>query len=171
MQVVTHTSRELKSGFHRHLCSRHPLPLAMSDYPSLDNVFSQDPNLPSIAFQAHEYSPIYIPWTKRVVALGIGLDSSVVSEGRNETAFRPSAFSCEQGNATYQLDTGENTSSLRQASSSHAATSYEHMDMKGSVSVGGSMLGVSGRGAFSKSVQDNRDVRLWLLRNVSLKLT
>lgn len=136
----------------------------MDDYLSLDKLdklIGQDPNLPSIAYQAHEHTPIYIPWSRRVISLGAGFDSSAVSKSHNNgEAFRPSALASTPEQATYQLDPAENRNSFRQASSSHAATSYEHMDFKGTVSVGGPVLGASGRAEFSKKVYDNKDVRL-----------
>lgn len=148
---------------------------SMDDYRSLDKLFPEDPNLPSISYQAHEHSPICIPWTSRPVMLGAGFDSSVVPKtGNNNAAFRPSAFVHIPGEVAYQLDPAENRNSLRQTSSAHQAMSYAHMDFKGTMSAGGSVLGASGRGEFAKNVYNNRDVQYhcssrcgWILTGIS----
>ncbi|THV02560.1 hypothetical protein K435DRAFT_836405 [Dendrothele bispora CBS 962.96] len=124
----------------------------------LDRIIPKDPNFPSIAYQAHEHVPICVPWVHNVIALGTGFESSVAANPKtDQIAFRPRALAATPGKAQYQLEPTDNTNSFRQNSSTHSATSYEHMDMKGSLSVGGSMLGLSGRAAFSKNVFENKD--------------
>lgn len=125
----------------------------------LDRAAQDDPNLPSIAYQARENAPIFIPWTRRSIALGAGLSTSIASNQQaSENALKPSALAFGPGEVMYQLEPTESRSSFRQSSSSQAASSYEHMDARGSVSVGGSMLGASGRAEYSKTVGQNRDV-------------
>ncbi|KDQ06258.1 hypothetical protein BOTBODRAFT_181784 [Botryobasidium botryosum FD-172 SS1] len=125
----------------------------------LDELFPEDPNLPSLAYQAHENVPIFIPWTHKSIALGTGLDSSnAFNAQENSDLFRRSALKpTPGGKAIYQFDANEGSSSFRQSSSAQAATSYEHMDFKGSASAGGSVLGASGRAEFSKAVSENKD--------------
>lgn len=137
---------------------------------SLDHLMLKDPNLPSIAYQAHEHASIYIPWIGQSPVLGVGFDSSIASKtGRTNSsetsqthginnALRPSAFASTPGQVTHQLEFTNNGNSIREVSSTHASTSYEHMDFKGSFSVGGSFLGASGRGRFSNTVSENKDV-------------
>jgi len=126
---------------------------------SLDRLISEDPNLPSIAYQAHEQTPIRIPWASRAISLATGFDSDVASQtNSNGNAFRPSAFLDTPDQNKYQLDLADNRSSFRQASSAHAASSYEHMDFKGTLSVGNAVLGASGRAEFARNVLANRDV-------------
>ena len=97
----------------------------------LDRLIQEDPNLPSLAYQAHENVPIFLPWSSRFVALGTGLDSSVACSPQPEIdVFRQSALSSSSGPNMYQLEAEEGSSSFRQSSSAQAATSYEHMDFK-----------------------------------------
>lgn len=127
--------------------------------PLLDALMSQDPNLPSMAYQAYSQTPICVPWTNRPIALGVGFDSAAGAKAQsNDEGFRPSALSYAPEDMAYQLDPADNMNSFRQASSSHSSMSYEHMDFKGSLSVGNPLLGASGRGEFAKSVYGNRDV-------------
>lgn len=124
----------------------------------------EDPNLPSLAYQAHENVPIFIPLSHKSIALGIGFDSSIVIGAQPSSAlFRPSALISTSGKALYELDMEEGCSSFRQSSSSKAATSYEHMDFKGTLSAGGSLFGVTGRAQFTQDVSGNTDVRCYPL--------
>ncbi|KAK7435785.1 hypothetical protein VKT23_019483 [Stygiomarasmius scandens] len=123
-----------------------------NDLQTLDRIFPQDPNFSGIAYQAHENVPILIPWTRKVIVLGTGFESSVASDP-NDFALRPTALE----KTTYRVEPTESTSSFRQNSSTKVASSYEHMDFKGSLSAGGSVLGVSAQAAFAKNVYGNRD--------------
>ncbi|KAG5644904.1 hypothetical protein DXG03_007456 [Asterophora parasitica] len=123
---------------------------------TLDSLIQGDPNLPSLAYQAHENAPICLPWARKPIVLGTGLESSVAANSDDQTvAFRPSAF--DRKPAAYQFQGTGNANSFRQSASSHSSSSYEHMDMKATFSAGGSVLGVSGRGQFTKDVCANRD--------------
>jgi len=136
-----------------------PMSVSPPQAVDLDELFPEDPNLPSLAYQAHENVPIFIPWTHKSIALGTGLDSSnAFNAQENSDLFRRSALKpMPGGKAIYQFDANEGSSSFRQSSSAQAATSYEHMDFKGSVSAGGSVLGASGRAEFAKAVSENKD--------------
>jgi len=128
--------------------------VSQNDLLTLDRIFPQDPNFSGIAYQAHENVPILIPWTRKVIVLGTGFESSIASDP-NDFALRPTALE----KTTYRVEPTESTSSFRQNSSTKVASSYEHMDFKGSLSAGGSVLGVSAQAAFAKNVYGNRDVR------------
>ncbi|KAJ6568220.1 hypothetical protein DFH09DRAFT_983075 [Mycena vulgaris] len=127
----------------------------MDDLRTLDSLIQLDPNLPSLAYQAHEKAPICLPWTHKSIVLGTGLNSSDAAKLDEQFAFCPSPLDLEL--ASYQFEPTDNSNSFRQSSSAHSATSYEHMDMKATISAGGAVLGASGRGQFTKNVFENRD--------------
>lgn len=131
---------------------------ASADY---DSLFPDDPHFPSLAYQAHENVPIRIPWTKRTVSLGLGFDTTCT--GIQQDPFRPSPFlplrHISSSSLTNQVNLmWETNSSFRSTSSSEAATSYEHMNISGNVSVGDSFLGATGRVSYMKDVQADRNV-------------
>jgi len=128
------------------------------DWRAIDKLISTDPNLPSVAYQAHENVPICFPWARKPVVVGMGFDSEVASKhNANEDHFRAFAFARAPGKAEYLFEPTENCSMFRQNASTHAASFYEHMNFKGSFSAGNSVLGVSGRGEFNENVSNNRD--------------
>ena len=127
-----------------------------SDYP-LDELVSQDPNFPSIAYRAHKHAPIYIPWIHRSLVLGVGFDSSIASNSRSiESALLPSALASKP--QVYSFNHTNNKNSYRQVSSVKTSTSYQHLEFNGTFSAGGSFLGASGRGEYMRNVFDNKDV-------------
>lgn len=113
-----------------------------------------DPNLPSLPYQARERVPIHLPWGRKVIALGTGFDCDAKPGG----AIRPSALALGQSKGQCALEAWTGSNSFRESTSAQAATSYEHMDFKGSMSMGGSVLGAEGRGAFANDVYRNQDV-------------
>jgi hypothetical protein len=127
----------------------------------LDKLLQDDPNLPSLAYQAHENVPIRIPWSKKYISLGSGFDSTCA--GTDQNPFRPSPFDDLPSSSPFcpspQLNISlESNGTFRTTSSSEAATSHEHMGFKGALSVGGSFVGASCQGTFAKEVYANRDV-------------
>lgn len=132
-----------------------------SDWRALEVLISPDPNLPSLAYQARENSPIVIPWTRDNIALGVGLTRPITSQTNiARDALRPSPFVPA---AKVVFEMADNSNLFLQSSSAYAATSYEHMNLNGSLSVGGSFIGASGKAEFNKAVYNNRDVRACVL--------
>jgi hypothetical protein len=126
---------------------------------TLDTLFQDDPNLPSLPYQAYENHTV---WTRTPVQLATGFDSTLATRP-DVNPLRNTPFvseQSEQGAAPYQFSAYEGNMSFRSTASSQAATSYEHLDLKGTVSVGGSFLGASGQAEFCRDVYKNRDVRL-----------
>ncbi|KAJ7219894.1 hypothetical protein B0H12DRAFT_314004 [Mycena haematopus] len=131
----------------------------MGDFHSVDKLTPLDPNLPSVSRQASEQVPIYIPWTRKSLSLGAGLDISSVSrpgDAENLT-IRPSAFDSRLNNVSLVFEPTAATNSFRQAESSSAASSYDHMDASFKVAAGCGIIGASVQGDFANSVSENRD--------------
>ncbi|CAK5267425.1 unnamed protein product [Mycena citricolor] len=134
----------------------------MSDVAKLDQLLPLDPNVPSVPYQAHENTPVYVPWTRKRVVLGTGLDISQTGNskpGEGDLRLRPSAFAglLDPPSASITFKPADAVNSFRQSSSTASASSYEHLDMSMNLSAGGSLVGASGRGAFAKNVAMNRD--------------
>ena len=130
---------------------------------TLDTLFKDDPNLPSLQYQAYEKVPIHVVWTRTPVQLATGFDSTLATRPDANPLRITSFFSRQSGEgaaAQNHFSAYEGNTSFRSTASSQAATSYEHLDLKGTVSVGGSFLGASGQAAFCRDVYKNRDVRL-----------
>ncbi|KAJ7306884.1 hypothetical protein DFH08DRAFT_1053777 [Mycena albidolilacea] len=126
---------------------------------TLDTLLQDDPNLPSLPYQAYENVPIHVVWTRTPVQLATGFDTTLATR-IDMNPLRNTPFvskQSEEGAAPYQFSTYEANTSFRSTASSRAATSYEHLDLKGTVSVGGSFLGASGQAAFCRDVFKNRD--------------
>ncbi|KAJ7700956.1 hypothetical protein B0H16DRAFT_1735988 [Mycena metata] len=126
---------------------------------TLDTLFQDDPNLPSLPYQAYENVPIHVVWTRTPVQLATGFDS-VLATRPDVNPLRNTPFvskQSQQGAAPYRFSGYGGNMSFRSTASSQTATSYEHLDLKGTVSVGGSFLGASGQAAFCRDVYKNRD--------------
>ncbi|KAJ7895751.1 hypothetical protein B0H13DRAFT_2338717 [Mycena leptocephala] len=126
---------------------------------TLDTLFQDDPNLPSLPYQSYENVPIHIVWTRTPVQLATGFDSTLATRP-DVNPLRNTPFvskQSEQGAPPYQFSAYVGNTSFRSIASSQAATSYEHLDLKGTVSAGGSFLGASGQAAFCRDVYKNRD--------------
>lgn len=133
-----------------------------SDLHELDTLLSPDINLPSIAYQAKQGVPIILPCPPqgRRIALGSGLETSaLVRADEGLDPVRPSAFDNRPHQGAHRVEFTGGVSSFRQASSTHTSSSYDHLDIQGSLSVGYSFLGASCQANFNKDVQGNRDVR------------
>jgi hypothetical protein len=129
---------------------------------TLDTLFQDDPNLPSLPYQAYENVPIRLVWTRTPVQLATGFDSTLATRPDVNPLLDTPFVSrqSKEGAATYQFSAYEGNTSFRSTASSQAATSSEHLNLKGTVSVGGLFLGASGQAAFCRDVYKNRDVRL-----------
>ncbi|KAJ7766236.1 hypothetical protein B0H16DRAFT_1717455 [Mycena metata] len=127
---------------------------------TLDTLLQDDPNLPSLPYQAYENVPIHVGWTRMPVQLATGFDSMLATRP-DVTPLRNTPFvskQSQQGAAPYRFSAYGGNMTFRSTASSQTATSYEHLDLKGTVSVGGSFLGASGQVAFCRDVHKNRDV-------------
>ncbi|KAF7346625.1 hypothetical protein MSAN_01800000 [Mycena sanguinolenta] len=131
----------------------------MGDFDTFDKLIPLDPDLPSLSYQAHEQVPVYIPWTRKSLALGTGIDiSSGSSPGDvGNLTLRPSAFDSKFNNVSLVFEPTNATNSFRQAESSSTASSYDHMDAKFRVSASCGFIGASVQGEFAKTVSENRD--------------
>ncbi|KAJ7847167.1 hypothetical protein B0H13DRAFT_1907413 [Mycena leptocephala] len=114
---------------------------------TLDTLFQDDPNLPSLPYQAYENVPIHVVWTRTPVQLATGFDTMLATRPHSQSRV-PHRISSAHTKAIRHS---------RSTASSQAATSYEHLDLKGTVSAGGSFLGASGQAAFCRDVSKNRD--------------
>lgn len=132
----------------------------MGDIDTLDKLIPLDPNVPSVSYQAREQAPVYIPWTRKSLSLGAGLDISPVSTPGDVGNFtvRPSAFDSKLNNVSLVFEPTNASNSFRQTESSSTVSSYEHMDASFGVSASCGFIGVSVQGEFAKSVSVNRDV-------------
>lgn len=125
-----------------------------------------DPNLPSLSYQAEEHVPLYIPWSpQKPIAFGVGFDSSAAADSDTDinSVFRRSALypiSSRAGQTAYRFETAEGNGSFKKSSTTTASSSYEHVNFSGSVSVGNKLMKASVRGAYAKDVYANRDVRV-----------
>ncbi|KAI0798724.1 hypothetical protein BC629DRAFT_1592263 [Irpex lacteus] len=131
-----------------------------SDLHELDTLLSPDISLPSIAYQAKQGVPIILPCPLqgRRIALGSGIETSALTRAdEGLDAARPCAFDDRPRQGAHQLEFTGGVSSFRQASSTHTSSSYDHLDIQGSLSVGYSFLGASCQAKYNKDVQDNRD--------------
>ncbi|KAJ6563948.1 hypothetical protein B0H19DRAFT_1258476 [Mycena capillaripes] len=126
---------------------------------TLDTLLQDDPNLPSLPYQAYENVPIHIVWTRTPVQLATGFDSTLATRpDMNPLQNTPFVFKqSEKGAAPYQFSAYEANTSFRSTASSQGGSSYEHLELKGIVSVGGSFLGASGQAAFCRDVFNNHD--------------
>ncbi|KAJ7268392.1 hypothetical protein C8J57DRAFT_1067219 [Mycena rebaudengoi] len=131
----------------------------MGDFDTFDKLTPLDPNLPSVFYQAHEQVPIYIPWTRKSLSLGAGLDISSASRPGDvgNLTNRPSAFDSKLNNVFLVFEPTDATNSFRRTESSSMASSYDHMDASFGVAAGCGSIGVSAKGEFAKSVSENRD--------------
>ncbi|KIP02242.1 hypothetical protein PHLGIDRAFT_305076 [Phlebiopsis gigantea 11061_1 CR5-6] len=123
-------------------------------------LLDEDPNLPSLSYQAKEHVPLYIPWTqKKPIAFGTGLDSSAASRDPAAIAdvLRRSALPLLSSPLEYHFEAAEGSGSFRQNSTTSSSSSYEHLHFGGSISVGNRLLGASVRGQYAKDVYANRD--------------
>ncbi|KAJ7797132.1 hypothetical protein B0H13DRAFT_2392312 [Mycena leptocephala] len=90
---------------------------------TLDTLFQDDPNLPSLPYQSYDN-------------LATGFDSTLATRP-DVNPLRNTPFvskQSEQGAPPYQFSTYEGNTSFRCTASSQAATSYEHLELKGTVS-------------------------------------
>ncbi|KAJ7844295.1 hypothetical protein B0H13DRAFT_2364335 [Mycena leptocephala] len=86
--------------------------LRMTVEQPLDTLSQDDPNLPSLPYQAYENVPIHLVWTRKPVQLATGFDSTL--------ATRP--------------DPLQNTPLIsKQSEEGVAAACSEHLDLKGTV--------------------------------------
>ncbi|KAJ6526412.1 hypothetical protein B0H19DRAFT_1335705 [Mycena capillaripes] len=127
---------------------------------TLDTLLQDDPNLPSLPYQASENVPIHVVWTRTPVQLAIGFDSTLLASTPDLNPLKDTPFvskESERRAEPYQFDAYESNTSFRSTASSQAAATYEHLDLRGSVSVGGSFLGASAQAAYCRDVYKNRD--------------
>ncbi|KAF7339040.1 hypothetical protein MVEN_01980200 [Mycena venus] len=130
----------------------------MGDFDTLDKLTPLDPNLPSVSYQAHEQVPVYIPWTRKSLSLGAGLDISSSRPGDvGNLTIRPSAFDPKLNNGILVFEPTDVTNSFRQTESSSTTSSYDHMDASFGVAAGCGIIGASVKDEFAKSVSENRD--------------
>jgi hypothetical protein len=132
----------------------------MGDIDSLDKLLPLDPHVPSASYQAHERAPLYIPWTRKVLSLGAGLDipSGSAPGNAGNLTVRPSALDSKLDNTPLIFESTNASNSFRQTESSSTASSYEHTDATFGISASCPFVGVSVQGEFAKSVTENRDV-------------
>ncbi|KAF7343733.1 hypothetical protein MSAN_01953900 [Mycena sanguinolenta] len=131
----------------------------MGDFDTLDKFIPLDPNVPSVSYQAREQVPVFIPWTRKCLPLGAGLDIPSVSRPGDvgNLSLRPSAFDSKMNHVSLVFEPANATTSFRQTESSSTASSYDHMDASFGVSASCGFIGVSVQGEFAKSVSENQD--------------
>ncbi|KAJ7195811.1 hypothetical protein GGX14DRAFT_575364 [Mycena pura] len=131
----------------------------MGDIDTLDKLISLDPNVSSVSYQAREQAPVYIPWTRKSLSFGAGLDISLISAPGDvgKLTILPSALDSRLNNASLVFEPINASNSFRQTETSSTASSYEHVDASFGVSASCGFIGVSVQGEFGKSVSENRD--------------
>ncbi|KAF8212689.1 hypothetical protein K438DRAFT_1957306 [Mycena galopus ATCC 62051] len=113
----------------------------MSDFDTVEKLISLDPNLASISYQAHEQVPVYVPWTRKFLSLGAGLDISSASKPGDvgTLTIRP----CDQLVPANRI-----------RFNGVIVRSY---GWELWVAAGCGIIGASAKGEFAKSVSENRD--------------
>ncbi|KAF7342858.1 hypothetical protein MSAN_02001900 [Mycena sanguinolenta] len=131
----------------------------MGDFGTFNKLIPLEPNLPSVTSQTHEQAPVYIPWTRKSLSLGAGLDiSSALTPGDvGKITLRPSALDFELNNVSLVFESTNATNLFRRTESSSTASSSEHMDTSFAVSASCGFIGVSVQGEFANSLSENRD--------------
>lgn len=120
-----------------------------------------DPNLPSLSYQADEHVLLDIPWTPhKLVAFGIGFSSSAAANAGADPGdvFRRPALS-SMSQMAYRFESAEGKGFFRESSTNISSPSYEHVNFSGTLSAGNKLFNASVRGAYAKDVYANRDVR------------
>lgn len=122
-----------------------------------EEAFPENPFLPSIAFAAIQQLPISIPWTNQPIDLGAGFNT------RNAASSTPfcttKAFSENSLANASPVFYEDSTGSYVESTSNSGSDSYDHLDFSVAASVGGSVLGASGRGKYETKALSNKDVR------------
>ncbi|KAK6497176.1 hypothetical protein TWF506_004651 [Arthrobotrys conoides] len=117
----------------------------------IEDFFPANPLEPTVKYIGVSQVPFTVPWAKGRVQLCTGFNSQRAQD--DDLFVSRSAF---QDLAGIPLEYREcQTASIRDESGSTITSSYEKKTFAISASVGGSFLGVSGRGNYEKSVRDN----------------
>ncbi|TFK32765.1 hypothetical protein BDQ12DRAFT_476790 [Crucibulum laeve] len=124
----------------------------------LYDLLLDDPNVLNVEQVAHDNIPIYFPWSLQCITLGTGFNSTLTSKGNTNPFSSRSAFAQRSLNSTpVRFDDDTGGSSFKKSITSKSTYSYEHVDFKFGISVGGWVLGASVSGAYAKDVLSNKD--------------
>lgn len=124
---------------------------------NLEDYFPEDPGLPSLSYAAAQQLPVNLPWASQTITLGTGF---LLSDAASREPLRGS----EAISSTYRAQTlpmyyEDNSGTYIEAFSTTAGSAYDHVDLSIAASVGGSLLGASGRGSYETKALACRDVR------------
>ena len=123
---------------------------------NLEDYFPEDPFLPSLCYAAAQQLPVNLPWTSQRITLGTGF---LLSDPASREPLRGSeAISSTYREQNLPIYHEDNSGTYVEAMSTTAGSAYDHVDLSIAASVGGSLLGASGRGTYETKTLACRDV-------------
>lgn len=123
---------------------------------TLEEAFPDDPTKPSLRYAVSTLMPLAIPWTNAAMKIGTPLLES--SKGSQFQFGQESAFSSDALSSTPLIFTETCGGQENEATRTGSINSYQDMSVDFSGSIGGSVLGGSARGQFSKNSNKDESV-------------
>lgn len=122
----------------------------------IEDAFPEDPFQPSIKWAGITQAPITVPWAQKRVRFGAGFNTQ--QEPADDLFTKHTAFDLASLQRVRLLYRQCQSTSLLDNSTVATSDASEHCSFSLDASVGGKLLGVSGRGSYEKSVRDNANV-------------
>lgn len=123
----------------------------------LVDIFPENPFTPSLPYAAAAQLPVTIPWGEKALRMGTPL---IVGSQPQDTRFLDdrSAFSLESLKKTSLAFRQMSRGMIAETNTHTAAASHEHTSFSLQAQIGGSVIGVSGRGNYEARAAANQNV-------------
>ena len=123
---------------------------------SLEDAFPEAPLLPNLAYAAFQQLPISLPYHGEPVTLGTGVS---IPKAEPPVFHHTKAFSATSIGRNMPMFYKDSEGSYVESTATLQANFYDQMGLDLGASIGGSALGVSGRGTIKTDILSDRDVR------------
>lgn len=123
----------------------------------LVDVFPETPFVPSLPYATAAQLPVTVPWGGKALRMGTPL---IVRSQPQDTQFLEDrcAFSSESLRKTSLIFRHVSRGMIAETNTRTAAASHEHTSFSLQAQIGGSVIGVSGRGNYEARAATNQDV-------------
>ncbi|KAJ3545183.1 hypothetical protein NM208_g2635 [Fusarium decemcellulare] len=122
---------------------------------SLEDVFPEDPWLPSLRYAASSLIPFNLPWATQEITVGTGFHSKLA---QSADPFAPeSAFDRRAAQSVRLRYRSESNGTYTHAESSFGSHSLDHMDFSLAASADVAIVNVSGQARFEQNASKNSD--------------
>jgi hypothetical protein len=128
---------------------------------TLERDFPQDPTQPSLHYAVSTLMPLALPWTNAPMPVGRCLLDS--SQGSHFQFGKDFAFDMDSLHSTPLIFTEARAGQVNQATLSGSSNSHRDLSADIAGSIGGSVIGGSARGQFSKNSNQDESVRCTLM--------